>query len=156
MTNRNKVKNWAITFPQSGDVSRQGFVDSMPLADAYVCVMETHIEGGVHLHLGITLKHGLSKSNLLKWVKNKWENDYKRIDIQAVRSIRQWTEYIMKEDPEPLVLEKVISRKKRIFKDLDTMYKANKIETVRVMFLEWVRARAETCRITKEWMDVML
>ncbi len=37
---------------------------------------------------------------MLNWISKKWPDDYKRIDVQGTRSIRQWTDYIAKEDPE--------------------------------------------------------
>ncbi len=99
MTNRNRIKNWAITFPQT-DVEREAFVDTFPPHEEAICCREEHDDGGYHLHLGIRLTKGLTKTRLLKWVKAKWPDDYKRIDIQATRSINQWTDYICKEDPD--------------------------------------------------------
>jgi hypothetical protein len=77
--------------------------------------MEQHQDGGNHLHLGIKLKKGLNKKKMLKWIATKWPNDYKRIDVQATRSIDCWDEYISKEDPECyVVLELKDKRKTRL------------------------------------------
>lgn len=113
MNNRNPVRQWSITFPQSGDVGRQAFADSFPPATALKCCREEHKEDGHHLHLGIKLKKGISKSKMLKWIAKKWPNDYKRIDVQATRSIECWDEYISKEDPECYVVVEVKDDKKR-------------------------------------------
>lgn len=100
MNNRNPVKQWAITFPQSGSVSRKEFADSFPPCENALCCMETHADGNPHLHLGLKLLKGLSKSKMLKWIASKWPEDFKRIDVQAVRSIGDWNNYISKEDPD--------------------------------------------------------
>lgn len=106
-SNRHPVKKWSITFPQCGEVERKEFADSFPPFVCCVCARETHEDGGFHLHLGLELKKGLSKSKLLTWIKSKWPQDYKRIDVQATRSARDWEEYLSKEDPEPFRVEKV-------------------------------------------------
>lgn len=99
-TNRNPIKQWSITFPKSGIVTREEFVKSFPPHDEVICSMEEHEDGSPHLHLAIKLKKGLSKCGMLKWIQAKWKNDYKRIDIEPTRSLKQWKDYIMKEDPE--------------------------------------------------------
>lgn len=96
--NRNKIKQWSITFPQSGVVSREDFAKSFPPMERCLCSQEEHEDGNPHLHLGLILKKPLSKSNLLKWISKKWPNDYKRIDVQGTRSIECWNDYISKED----------------------------------------------------------
>ncbi len=102
MANRHRIKNYAITFPQT-DCERKVFVDSFPPYDEVICTREEHKDGGFHLHLGIKLKKGLCKTGpngMLNWISKKWPDDYKRIDVQGTRSIKQWTDYIAKEDPE--------------------------------------------------------
>ncbi len=98
--NRNPIKNWAITFPQSGEVKRSEFIESFPPALWAGCGMEQHADGGNHLHLGLRLKKGISVSKMIKFVKVKWPNDWKRIDIKATRSVINWVDYIKKEDGE--------------------------------------------------------
>lgn len=100
MNNRNPVKSWAITFPQSGDVERKDFTETFPPFHACLCARELHQDGGNHLHLGIKLKKGVTKKTLLNWIAKKWPNDYMRIDVQATRSIQQWGDYLKKEDPD--------------------------------------------------------
>lgn len=122
MTNRNRIKNWAITFPQT-ECERETFVDTMPPYDECICAREEHKEGGFHLHLGITLKKGITKRKLLDWIKLRWPKDYKRIDVQPTRSIKLWSDYIQKEDP---VAYKV-NKKQQIYEEkaaelLDTYF----------------------------------
>ncbi len=96
---RNPIKNWAITFPQTS-CGREDFTESFPPRDKSICCQETHKDGGFHLHLGIALKKAISKANMLKWIKKRWPEDYKRIDVQSTRSIQNWSEYMKKEDPD--------------------------------------------------------
>ncbi len=102
MPNRNKVLNWSITFPQT-EVTRKDFLESLPPLKKAICCRETHEDGGFHLHAGITLKKGLTKVQLLYYIKKKYPNDYKRIDVQGTRNNGNWEEYLLKEDPEVLV-----------------------------------------------------
>ncbi len=113
MTNRNRIRNWAITFPQT-DCERKDFVESFPPYEKVICCREEHNDGGFHLHLGISLKKSLSKVRMLKWIKARWPNDYKRIDVQATYNIGTWADYISKEDPD-------------VYKDESESMKAKKI-----------------------------
>ncbi len=97
--NRHKIKTWSITFPQSGDMEREEFVDMFPPCASVICCQETHQDGGYHLHMGIKLVKGLTKKGLLYWIQEKFPDDYKRIDVQATRSLGKWRLYVMKEDP---------------------------------------------------------
>ncbi len=116
MTNRNKVKSWSITFPQSGDVERKYFLESFPPCEEGICVREIHEDGGYHLHLGIKLKKGIKKTTMLNWIKARWPNDYKRIDVQATRSIKCWYEYLEKEDPDGYKVLDKTCKLERIYK----------------------------------------
>lgn len=111
-SNRNPIRQWSITFPQCGEVSKEDFIQSFPPAVAYTCAREPHADGGWHLHLGIKLKKGLNKSALLKWIATRWPDDYMRIDVQATRNIKDWNDYLQKEDPNCLVLEE--EKKERV------------------------------------------
>lgn len=98
--NRHAIKTWSITFPRSGDVGREEFAGMFPPADEVICSREEHKDGGYHLHLAIRLKKGITKVKLLRWISVKFPEDYKRIDVQATRSMRCWEDYITKEDSE--------------------------------------------------------
>ncbi len=97
MTHNHRIKNYAITFPQT-DCEREDFVKSFPPYEEVICAREEHKDGGYHLHLGIKLIKSLSKRQMLNWIEARWPDDFKRIDVQGTRSIRQWTDYICKED----------------------------------------------------------
>lgn len=97
---RNPVKQWAITFPQSGEIAtKESFWESWPPSSYSVCCEEEHANGGVHLHLGLVLKKGMTKSKLLEWVIDRWPAHWKRIDVQACKNMKDWTDYCNKEDP---------------------------------------------------------
>lgn len=115
-SNRNPVKQWSITFPQSGTVSRESFAVSFPPAEHIICSQEEHKVEGFHLHLGIKLRKPITKSKMLKWITRKWPNDYKRIDVQATRNIDCWNDYISKEDPDAFRWKDLRSRHTQLIK----------------------------------------
>ncbi len=141
MTNRNKIYNFAITFPQSGEVTRQRFLESFPPSVAWICAMELHEDGNPHLHLGIVLKNKINKLAMLKWIKVKWPNDYKRIDVQATRSIWNWGDYLRKEDAECLVKEKEVNKTVELVKRLRKLRNMASSPTLKKMFEEWLLER---------------
>lgn len=98
-SNRNPVKQWTVTFPQSEDVERKDFAQSFPPAVAVICAREEHADGGFHLHLGLKLKKGLSFSGMRKWVEAKWPQDYLRIKFEGAKNMSNWIDYCSKEDP---------------------------------------------------------
>lgn len=98
--NRNPIKQWAITYPQSGDQKRQDFVDSFPPYHAFCVGKEEHKEGGYHLHLYIKLKKGLSKAKMRYWIERRWPDADKRMDYKPVKNVGCWVDYIKKEDPD--------------------------------------------------------
>lgn len=107
--NRNPM-NWCfLTFPQSQQVSKEAFLESMtPLGPfTFSCVArETHEDGSPHLHALVRFVNALSKSKVLKYFKETYPDDYKRIDVGRIK--RQSTPYhayvyLTKEDPEPLI-----------------------------------------------------
>ncbi|AXQ65563.1 MAG: replication-associated protein [Cressdnaviricota sp.] len=115
--NRNKVIQWEITFPQSGETPKDTFHSCFPPATYSICAKEAHADGNPHLHLGIKLKKGISKSNLLKFVEKRFPNDYKRIHVSPIKSWDQWIDYCHKEDADPVItgsLSQVISKVERL------------------------------------------
>lgn len=97
--NRNPIKTWEITFPKSGSVSRESFVNSFPPCVGYICALECHKDGSAHLHLGLKLKKPLSHSKLKDWIESTWPNDWKRIHFTPIRNWGNWEDYCKKEDP---------------------------------------------------------
>lgn len=104
MTNRNPVKQLFITFPKS-NVDKVTFRDTLLRfePDYYMVVEEKHKDGTPHLHAVVRFKNKYSKAFVLKYFKQKYPDDYKRIDVKPVRSIKQSLAYLSKEDTHPLV-----------------------------------------------------
>lgn len=104
MTNRNPVKQLFITFPHS-NVDKLTFRDDLLRfePDYYNIVEEKHKDGSPHLHAIIRFTNKYSKPFVLKYFKGKYPQDYKRIDIKPVRSIKHAIEYLSKEDKNPLI-----------------------------------------------------
>ncbi len=98
--NNNKLKQWFITYPQSGDETREGLIEKLPPTSYSITCKEAHEDGKPHLHAGIKLKHGISKSNLRKWIEKKFPEACQRIDYHAIRSFTHARNYCKKEDPE--------------------------------------------------------
>lgn len=111
--NRNPMKQWFITFPQSGDMTREQYAELFPENTYIKVAQETHSDGNFHLHAVIILCSKLSKAKLLKHIRSKLPNDYKRIDIQSVRSVRHAITYLDKEDTSPYQSGDVPKRKLR-------------------------------------------
>lgn len=102
-TNRNKVIQWEITYPQSGETPKETFHSCFPPCSYSICAKEAHADGNPHLHLGIKLKKGISKANLLKFVEKNFPDSFKRIHISPIKSWEQWIDYCHKEDPDPAI-----------------------------------------------------
>lgn len=114
MKNRNPVKQWFITFPQVGDVTTKAtFGKRLPPAEYTFCCEEEHKEGGLHLHLIIKLKKGISHSNLVKWIGAKFPEDWKRIHFEPVRNLENAKAYCNKEDPSPHEEGEIVKRRTR-------------------------------------------
>ena len=103
MTNRNPVKQIFITFPKS-NIDKSTFRDMLLRFEPsyYKVCEEKHKDGTPHLHAVLVFKNKYSKAFILKYFKEKLPEDFKRIDIQPVRSIKNSLQYLSKEDPEPL------------------------------------------------------
>lgn len=108
--NRNKIKQWFITFPQCGAWEKKEFFEILPPCDEAFIVKETHENGGYHLHSSIKLIKGLSKAQFIKWFTAKLPNDYKRIDLKATMNLIKAETYLKKEDPEPFEFKGVINK----------------------------------------------
>lgn len=122
--NRNKVKQWFITFPHSGEYTPKKFLLSIVTLSCIVsacgCV-ETHEDGITpHIHVNLNHKYGLTKSQFLNKIKGAFPNDYMRIDIRPTReSVERAREgYLSKEavdvwyyTNDNVLLEKKIKKK---------------------------------------------
>ena len=104
MPTRNPIKQWFYTFPQT-TVTKTEFRDKLNEIHTmkyYKIVQESHENGGKHLHGVVVLKTPITKTKILKKIKELYPNDNKRIDVQPVRSINDSLAYLSKEDTAPL------------------------------------------------------
>jgi hypothetical protein len=112
--NKNGITQYFITFPQSGDLYREEFVDKLfpdkHVNDKIMCVQEHHKDGQLHLHLGCKLVHKITKPRLLAIITKLWPEDYKRIKIEKMANWQATVRYFKKEDKEPY-LHNVILKK---------------------------------------------
>lgn len=102
--NRNPMKQWFYTFPQT-NLSKIDFRNSLIEVHSmkyFKIVSETHSDGNSHLHAVVQTTKPMPKSAILKKLKIIFPNDYKRIDVQPVRSIPLSLNYLSKEDKHPL------------------------------------------------------
>lgn len=103
MPNRNPIKQMFITYPKS-TCDKHTFRDQLLKfePDYYKVVEEKHKDGSPHLHAVLRFKNKYSKAHVLKYFKEIYPDDYKRIDVEPVRSIKNALKYLSKEDTEPL------------------------------------------------------
>lgn len=102
--NRNPIKQWFYTFPQT-NLSKIDFRNSLIEVHSmkyFKIVQEKHADGNSHLHAVVQTTKSMPKSAILKKLKIIFPDDYKRIDVQPVRSIPQSLNYLSKEDQHPL------------------------------------------------------
>lgn len=104
--NRNPIKRWEVTFPQIGNAhnmvyTKEDFHEAFPESSYHITALEHHEDGGEHFHTGLQLVKGITKSNMLKILKNKWPEDWIRIHVAPIRSWTAWHAYCHKEDKNP-------------------------------------------------------
>ena len=128
--NRNKLLQWAITFPQyqrcaatksegrqtnAEILDKTTFHTNFPPNNYVCCCEEEHEDGGWHLHMGIKLKNTITKVKLMEWGKENFPNDYHRIQYKVVTHWPGWIDYCNKEDPRCYSLGS-LERKKKMTK----------------------------------------
>lgn len=105
-SNRNKCLQYFITLPRWYQLENfSEIANKLPPRKWCYIVQEDHDDDDknlernskIHYHVSIIFKKGISKSNLLKWIKNEWPDDYARIDVQATRSFTNVLDYLKKE-----------------------------------------------------------
>lgn len=102
---RNLLKKFFITFPKS-NISKTDFADQINQLHEVtkgICVEEKHEDKTPHLHLGCEFKTGISKNGLLQKIINVYPNDYKRIDIQSMKSWDSTVKYLTLPEKEKYV-----------------------------------------------------
>lgn len=101
--NRHPIQKFFITFPKSGELSKHEFykhVEELNLT-YYLISQETHEDGTPHLHALLWFKSKKTKARLLKFFKDKFPNDNKRIHVESVRNLEATLTYLRKEDTAP-------------------------------------------------------
>jgi hypothetical protein len=96
--NRNAIVQWEVTYPQSGDEDKLRFHERFPPSVYSICAKENHEVKGVHLHMGIKLKKGLSKKKMLDWLETMFPDDFQRIHVSPIKKWENWIDYCKKED----------------------------------------------------------
>lgn len=102
MVHRNPLEKFFITFPQT-TISREEFSLSLPSFKYIKTVQETHEDGNFHLHTIIELEKPISKVAFIKFLTQKYPEDYKRIKVESLRSISHADVYLNKEDSQAYV-----------------------------------------------------
>lgn len=97
---RNAITKFFITFPQSGDVGREEFCQRIQSYgpdyqfEMAICSQEPHLDGGVHLHLGVVFQKPRTKHQLLALFQQEFPFDYKRITVESMRKWQATVDYL--------------------------------------------------------------
>lgn len=88
ISNRNQCKQWFITVPQCGKMGVMEFLlkcwTEKQLKE-YAGVIETHDDGGKHIHVNVKLTYGVKKRDLLSKFEKIFPDGYKKIKIDSTR-----------------------------------------------------------------------
>lgn len=107
---RNGLSKVFITFPKSNHEDKCIFTDDLRKEfdiKSYLTVQEQHADGEPHFHSYLEFNKKVSKPMLLKYFKNKFPNDFKRIDVKSARSTINCIKYLTEPlkdkivDPDP-------------------------------------------------------
>ena len=99
---RNATEKYFITFPQwdcSDSDIRQSILQYFPPHKFGISCVETHEDGGKHIHCIIALETRRTPAQFRQWVLSQFsDEDANKIHIGSVRALKQAIEYINKED----------------------------------------------------------
>lgn len=103
---RRAIKKFFVTFPQSSGISKELFFHD--IADKFkttsaICAQEEHLDGKPHLHLAIEFEDFATKFQILQHLKDIYPDDYKRIDVQSMRSMKHSITYLTEPDKDKKV-----------------------------------------------------
>lgn len=104
--NRHPIKNFFITFPKSGEVSKQDFYEFLAkqrIIDGILIAQEEHEDGTPHLHAVVKYSQGITKTALLLRCKQQYPNEYKRIDLKGVKNMRASVNYLRTPEKDKIV-----------------------------------------------------
>lgn len=111
--NRNPIKNMFITFPKSTMDKKEFSKLLIPKHPSYMkCVEEKHKDGSPHLHLIVQYVSKYSKAHIIKYLKEHLPNDWKRIKVESLRSIKHCEVYLNKEDKKPYLYGEYVEGRK--------------------------------------------
>lgn len=98
---RRAIKKFFITFPKSQglpkDVFYQDISQQFP-ANKAICAEEEHSDKTPHLHLAIEFNDFVTKYQLLQHLQKQYPDDYKRIDVQSMKSMKHSVTYLTSPD----------------------------------------------------------
>lgn len=124
LNTRNRIEKFFITFPQwdcSNVDVRQSILTIFPPFKFAISCVETHKDGGKHLHVIVALETRRTPAEFRQWVFSCVSDEQaNRIHIGSVRAIKQAIEYIHKEDTDVYTVgtvPKYNSQKKSLTKD---------------------------------------
>ncbi len=102
-SNRHPVQKYFITFPKS-TVSKLAFLNILKELhlDYYIICEEKHQDGTPHLHVLTWFHTKKTKATLLKYLRRKFPDDYKRIHLSSIRNLPAAIDYCKKEDEDYL------------------------------------------------------
>lgn len=142
MPTRNPIKAFFITFPQwNEDIETvKEFPSTLPVDVDYLMIArESHQDGGIHFHMAIKLSNGISKARLLKFLIANYPDDYKRIDVQPLKSWKDTFMYLTKEDEcpyefgeRPLVCNNLAKAKKPWANNGEFLYESERLYNERI------------------------
>lgn len=104
MPTRNPIKQFFVTFPQWTDNNAfiLQFFHSLEEKPTYMLVArESHKDGGIHFHTAVKFNKGITKAQLIKLLCGYFPEDWKRIDVQPLKSWKDTFTYLTKEDSKP-------------------------------------------------------
>lgn len=108
--NRNPVKQWFFTFPQSGAVTKDEFfsvLSSISNVQKHAVCSETHEDGSPHLHALMCYDPPVTFTEIQMAMNKAYPDASKRLDYKPVRSWKNALKYVHKEDPNPLTDQEV-------------------------------------------------
>ncbi len=102
-SNRHPVQKYFITYPKS-TVSKLAFLNVFKELhlDYYIICEEEHQDGTPHLHVLVWFHTKKTKATLLKYLRRKFPDDYKRIHLSSIRNLNAAIDYCKKEDEDYL------------------------------------------------------
>lgn len=106
ITHRKAILKFFITFPKSQGVSRNDFFDQIDMTfpiEKCLISQEPHKDGTPHLHAAVVFKTAITKYQLIQEMMLAYPDEYKRINIQSMRSLTHSITYLTSPDKDKTV-----------------------------------------------------